>query len=192
MTELEQGSDSKLVVQVARWQEPALAEIYRRHGGAVYGLARRILLSTALAEEITQDVFLDLWRQPEKFDAQRGTLRSYLLARTHAKSVDSVRSEGARRRRENRTARETALAGYDVDHEVADITNAEQVKSALGALPTQLREPIELAYFGGNTYREVAKMLDQPEGTIKSRIRSGLGRLRVSLAHIGMQAEVEP
>ena len=127
--ELEQASDARLVVAVGRWHEPTLAEIYRRHGGSVHALARRILRSDPPAEEITQEIFLDLWRQPEKFDAQRGTLRSYLLARTHGKSVDFVRSEVARRQREERTSRETATAGYDIDHEVWDLAVADQVKT---------------------------------------------------------------
>jgi RNA polymerase sigma-70 factor (ECF subfamily) len=183
---LEQASDANLVVAVGRWHEQALAEIYRRHGGAVHALARRILRSDPPAEEITQEVFLDLWNHPEKFDAQRGSLRSYLLARTHGKSVDVVRSETARRNREERTSRETATSGYDIDHEVWDMAVAEQVQEALGALPEDLRHPIELAYFGGHTYREVAVMLAQPEGTIKSRIRSGLVKLRTNLAERGV------
>jgi RNA polymerase sigma-70 factor (ECF subfamily) len=185
--DLEQASDANLVVAVGRWYEPALAEIYRRHGGAVHALARRILRSDPPAEEITQEVFLDLWRSPEKFDALRGTLRSFLLARTHGKSVDVVRSEESRKRREERTTRETATAAYDIDREVWDMTVADQVKEALGALPDDLRRPIELAYFGGRTYQEVAVMLDQPEGTVKSRIRSGLGRLRVDLLERGIE-----
>ena len=185
--DLEQASDANLVVAVGRWHEPALAEAYRRHGGAVHALARRILRSDPPAEEVTQEVFLDLWRSPEKFDAQRGTLRSFLLARTHGKSVDVVRSEEARKRREERTTREAATAAYDIDHEVWDMTVAEQVKEALGALPDDLRQPIELAYFGGRTYQEVAAMLDQPEGTVKSRIRSGLGRLRVHMIERGIE-----
>jgi RNA polymerase sigma-70 factor, ECF subfamily len=182
-----QASDANLVVAVGRWHQPALAEVYRRHGGAVHALSRRILQSDPSAEEITQEVFLDLWKHPEKFDAQRGTLRSFLLARTHGKSVDFVRSEVARRRREERTSRETANAGYDIDHEVWDMAVADQVREALGALPDELRKPIELAYFGGHTYRAVAEILDEPEGTIKSRIRSGLGRLRVNLSERGVQ-----
>jgi len=142
---------------------------------------------TPPAEEVTQEVFLDLWRNPEKFDAQRGTLRSFLLARTHGKSVDVVRSEEARKRHEERTTHETGAAHYDIDREVWDMTVAEQVKDALGALPDDLRRPIELAYFGGRTYQEVAVMLDQREGTIKSRIRSGLGRLRVTLMERGVE-----
>jgi RNA polymerase sigma-70 factor (ECF subfamily) len=187
MVDVEQASDSNLVIAIGRWREQALAEVYRRHGGAVHALARRIIRNDAPAEEITQEVFLDLWNRPEKFDAQRGTLRSFLLARTHGKSVDYVRSETSRRNREERTSRETATAGYDIDHEVWDMAVAEQVHEALEALPDDLRKPIELAYFGGHTYREVAEMLRQPEGTVKSRIRSGLGHLRVNLAERGVQ-----
>jgi RNA polymerase sigma-70 factor (ECF subfamily) len=150
-------------------------------------LARRILRSDPPAEEITQEVFLDLWKNPEKFDAERGTLRSFLLARTHGKSVDFVRAEVARRKREERTSRETATAGYDIDHEVWDMAVAGQVQEALVALPDELRHPIELAYFGGHTYREVAVMLEQPEGTVKSRIRSGLVKLRANLTERGVE-----
>lgn len=184
---VEHASDSNLVVAVGRWHQQALAEIYRRHGGAVHALARRILRSDPPAEEITQEVFLDLWKNPEKFDAQRGTLRSFLLARTHGKSVDFVRSEVARRKREERTSRETATAGYDIDHEVWDMAVAGQVQEALVALPDELRHPIELAYFGGHTYKEVAVMLEQPEGTVKSRIRSGLVKLRANLTERGVE-----
>ncbi len=187
MVELEQASDASLVVAVGRWHEPALAEIYRRHGGAVHSLSRRILRSEQPAEEITQEVFLDLWKHPEKFDAQRGTLRSFLLARAHGKSVDVVRSEESRKRREESDARRTAASDYDLDHEVWDMAVAEQIKDALESLPDDLRQPIELAYFGGLTYREVAALLDAPEGTVKSRIRSGLSRLRLSLIERGVR-----
>jgi len=186
MIDVELASDANLVVAIARWHQPALAEAYRRHGGAVHALSRRIIRSDPSAEEITQEVFLDLWQHPEKFDAQRGTLRSFLLARTHGKSVDLIRAETSRRRREDRTTRETATAGYDLEHQVWDMAVAEQVKDALVALPDELRQPIQLAYFGGHTYREVAEMLGAPEGTIKSRIRVGLGRLRVNLAERGV------
>ncbi|MGB7050297.1 MAG: sigma-70 family RNA polymerase sigma factor [Acidimicrobiales bacterium] len=181
-----QASDATLVLAVARWHQSALAEIYRRHAGAVHALARRVIRSDPAAEEVTQEVFLDLWRGPERFDPQRGTLRSYLLARTHGKSVDFVRAEIARRAREDRTSREIVSAGYDIDREVWDMAVADQVKEALRSLPDDLRVPIELAYFGGRTYREVAEMLEEPEGTVKSRIRSGLKRLRASLAERGV------
>ena len=100
------------------------------------------------------------------------------LAQTHGRSVDLVRAESARRARETRDAQRTAESGYDLEREVWDLTLAEHVRDALGDLSPGERDAIELAYFGGHTYREVAALLGEPEGTVKSRIRSGLGRLR--------------
>jgi RNA polymerase sigma-70 factor (ECF subfamily) len=187
MIDLQKASDANLVVAIARWHEPAMAEAYRRHGGAIHALARRILRHDPSAEEITQDVFLDLWRHPERFDSQRGTLRSFLLARTHGKSVDLIRSEESRKRREERTSRDTATAGYDLQHHVWDLAVADQVKESVAELPDDMRQAIELAYFGGHTYREVASLLQAPEGTVKSRIRTGLTRLRANLAERGVE-----
>ena len=179
-------SDAGLVIAVSRYRQEALAEAYRRHAGAVFGLARRLLADEAHAEEIVQEVFLRLWNQPEKYDPDRGSLRSFLLAQCHGRAVDMLRSNSARRRREERDLREKAEAGYDLEHEVWDLTVADTMRDALGVLPDGEREAIELAYWGGHSYREVAELLGQPEGTVKSRIRAGLKRLRTELADAGL------
>jgi RNA polymerase sigma-70 factor (ECF subfamily) len=179
-------SDAALVVGIGRWGEEALAEAYRRHGGPVFGLARRVLGDVSLAEEVTQEVFLLLWREPGRFDPDRGSLRSFLLVLTHRRSVDLVRAEEARRRREEREARLEPALDEDVERKVLELGLADRVRDALGVLPEGERRAIELAYLGGRTYREVAGILEEPEGTIKSRIRSGLTRMCGALSDIGM------
>jgi RNA polymerase sigma-70 factor (ECF subfamily) len=185
---LNDASDGALVVAIGRWREDALAEAYRRHAGAVFGLARRVVNDVALAEEVVQEVFLRLWNQPDRFDPDRGSLRSFLLAQTHGRSVDLLRSDTSRRRREEREAHETAEAGYDLEHQVWDLAIAEHVKEAMAVLSNDERQAIELAYFKGYTYREVASVLGATEGTVKSRIRTGLRRMREGLAEAGIGA----
>ena len=180
--------DAALVVAIGRWHDDALAEVFRRHGGAVFALAKRVLGDAERAEEIVQEVFVRLWNEPERFDPERGSLRSFLLAQTHGRSVDLLRSEGARREREAREARATAEAGYDLEREVWDLAVADRVRAAVMDLPEEERRAIELAYFGGRTYREVAVALGAPEGTVKSRIRSGLKRMRSVLADTSVGA----
>jgi len=186
MTRLEDVGDAALVLAVARYRTDGLAEVYRRHGGAVYALARRVTADPALAEEVVQEVFLALWRDPDRFDPDRGSLRSWLLAQAHGKSVDMVRSETSRKRREEREARLRAESGYDIEREVVDLTVAEGVREAVGTLREEERRAIELAYFGGHTYREVARLLGEPEGTVKARIRTGLRHVRVRLMGAGI------
>jgi RNA polymerase sigma-70 factor, ECF subfamily len=186
MRDWQEASDAALVIAIARYQSEALAEAYRRHAGAVFGLAKRLIGDATVAEEVVQEVFLRLWNQADRFDPERGSLRSFLLTQTHGRSVDVLRSDIARRRREDNDARATALAGYGLDHEVWDMATAERVRNALGHLPDEERQAIELAYYGGHTYRAVADMLGAPEGTVKSRIRTGLKRLRVELVAAGI------
>jgi RNA polymerase sigma-70 factor, ECF subfamily len=183
-------SDAVLVVAISRFRQEALAEAYRRHAGAVFALSRRLLVDAALAEEVVQEVFLRLWDRPERFDHERGSLRSFLLAQTHGRSIDLLRSEVSRRRREERDHRRTAEAGYDIEREVMDLAVGEKVQAALETLPDGERQAIALAYFGGHTYREVAALLEQPEGTVKSRIRSGLQRLRTELVEAGLGGDL--
>lgn len=190
--DLKDASDERLVLAIARWRDDALAEAYRRHAGAAFALAKRLLWDAAVAEEVVQEVFVKLWHDPERFDSERGTLRSFLLAQIHSRSVDLLRSETSRRRREETEARMTAEAGYDVEHEVGDVILAEHVRDALGGIPAAEREPIELAYFGGHSYREVAQMLGEPEGTVKSRIRAGLKRMHGALSAAGVLVGGEP
>lgn len=180
------ASDAVVALAIARYDQAALAEAYRRHAGAVFGLARRLLVEPALAEEIVQEVFLRLWNDPARYDPERGTMRSYLLTQTHGRSIDLLRADVSRREREERDARRTAAAGADIEREVWDLTTAEHVRESLAALPPDERRAIELAYWGGYTYREVAARLDEPEGTIKSRIRTGLTRLRSNLTAAGI------
>jgi RNA polymerase sigma-70 factor (ECF subfamily) len=186
VTRIEDTSDAALVVAVGRYNRDALAEIYRRHAGAVFGLARRVLVEQSLAEEVVQEVFLALWRRPERFDPDRGSLRSYLLAVAHGRSVDLVRAESSRARREEREGRLRAESGYDVEREVLDMAMAERIREALSTLRDEERRPIELAYFSGHTYREVARIQGEAEGTVKTRIRMGLNHIRAVLQEAGI------
>ena len=173
---------------VARWHPEALAEIYRRNAGAVFGLAKRLLASEVLAEEVTQEVFVGLWERPERYDAARGSLRAFLLAVAHSRAVDLVRSETSRHAREQR-ARAVAEAGYDLEQEVLELVANERARKALAVLPEAERSAIELAYFGGHTYREVAVIQGEPEGTVKSRVRSGLRRMERQLADLAQRTD---
>lgn len=160
----------------------ALSSIYQRHAAAVLGLARQVTGDQARAEEVAQTVFLRIWQQPERFDATRGSLRSFLLTITHTRAIDLLRSDRARTRREENDHRrgEPLSRGLDVDGWLA--TTRQHVRDALHQLPDAERVPLVAAYYGGYTYQQVAELLGQPEGTVKSRIRSGLERLRRLLA----------
>jgi RNA polymerase sigma-70 factor (ECF subfamily) len=184
--DLANASDVTLAMAIARWDQEALAEVYRRNAGPVFGLARRVLGDAAVAEEVVQEVFLRLWHEPGRYDPERGSLRTFLLSQVHSRSVDMLRSDTARRQREVRDARSTASGQYDVEHEFLDIAVAQGGRDAMGVLQPSERSAIELAYFGGHTYREVASILGEPEGTIKSRIRSGMRRMQSSLAAKGL------
>lgn len=180
--ELSTVTDASLAMSVGRSEEDALAEVYRRYAATLYGLARRILIDARLAEDVVQEVFLRLWRRPERFDPDRGSLRSFLAAETHGRAIDLLRAEDSRRRREQVDGTRS-VAPATIESEVMDKAVADDVRSAVAALPEAERQAVELAYFGGLTYREVARRLDEPEGTVKSRIRSGLRRLQPGLAH---------
>jgi RNA polymerase sigma-70 factor (ECF subfamily) len=168
--------DVGVVIAIARYDPDALAEAYRRHAGAVFALANRMLWERPISEEVVQEIFLRLWERPERFDQSRGSLRAFLLMDAHARCVDRIRADSRRREREERTARAAAVAEYDLDLEAWDLSVAEQVREVMTTLSD----------FGGHTYREGARLLDEPEGTIKSRIRTGLQRLRTQLLDRGI------
>lgn len=179
-------SDASLMVAIGRWRQDALAEAYRRHGATVYAVGRRVLVDADAAKDVTQEVFLRLWNEPERYDPERGSLRSFLLAQTHGRAVDAVRSEAARRRREELDVRSVVDVVDNVERQVEELAVSSEVREAVAALPETERRAVTLAYFGGHTYREVARLLGQPEGTVKSRIRSGLRRLRIPLIEAGL------
>lgn len=173
------SGDAMLVGAIAQGNEGALAEAYRRHGGRVLGLARRVC-GPERAEEVTQDIFLKLWQLPERYRPERGALLSYLMAQAHGRAVDLIRSDAARKRRELTSSID--YSGQNgVEEEVLRDQLVEETSQLLARLPEGRRRPIELAYFGGHTYQEVAILLNEPEGTVKSRIRAGLAELRIEL-----------
>ena len=188
MQQIGEVSDAQLVTSVARYSEVALAEVYRRHGGAVYGLARRVLNNAAEAEDVTQEVFLRLWNQPDRFDPGRGSLRSFLLAQSHARAVDAIRSLNSRRAREAKDAQRTASAEYDMSHEVWDLALADKVAGRPGpSCPTTSAGPSSWPTSTGVPTSKWPSCSTQPEGTIKSRIRNGMRRMRAALVEAGVQ-----
>jgi RNA polymerase sigma-70 factor (ECF subfamily) len=173
--------DTALASAVLRRDQGALGEIYRRHGGAVWSLARRVCRDHDLAEEVTQTVFADLWSRPGRYDADRGRMRTWLLTQAHARAVDTVRSEEARRRRHEREAQLTPTVEHGFEAAVDTSTLADHVRRAVDQLHPDERDAIQLAYFGGHSYKQAAALLGAPEGTVKSRIRAGLEHLRRAL-----------
>ena len=175
-------TDAGLMARVAVGDERALQMVYERYSPLVYGLARRVTASTAHAEEITQEVFVYLWQNPDRFDAERGTLRAFLGALTHRRSVDEVRRNTRRNAREDRVGSDASnVTSFEIGDDLERSQLAERVRAAVSSLPVEQREAVLLAYFGGCTFRQVAERLDIPEGTAKSRLRLGLGKLAVLL-----------
>jgi RNA polymerase sigma-70 factor (ECF subfamily) len=164
----------------------ALTQLYDQFGSYVYGLAARVIGDRRAAEDVTQDVFLSLWERPDAFDPTRGKLRTFVGTLAHRRSIDFVRREEARRRRSARDAA-VVVPIPDVDEMAMAIVTAEHVRAEVEQLPTEQREAIELAYFGGRTYRQVADELGIPEGTAKSRMRLGLRRIADALAAKGLE-----
>jgi RNA polymerase sigma-70 factor (ECF subfamily) len=182
-------SDEVLMSAVVARDEAAFAVLYDRYVDLVYSAALRVLGDTQLAEDTTQDIFVRLWRRPETFVAARGRFLSWLMSVSRNRAVDMLRARGRRQRREGGLASESdddqlaALPGEEADPVSAAQLHEEQslVRAALLGLPKDQRLALELAYFGGLTQQEIAVMLHEPLGTVKTRIRLGMQKLRRSL-----------
>ncbi len=169
--------DAELIAAIAQRSQVALAEAFRRYSPSVAGLARRVLDDEALAQDVVQDVFVRLWEEPGRFDASRGSLRTLLLTQAHGRSVDIIRTREARKKREDRLAKESSAPQPEVDAEFLAIAQAEAVREAMISLGEGERRVLQLTYFDGHTYRGAAAILGLPEGTVKGRIRSALRKL---------------
>lgn len=177
-------SDVELVGRLSAGDATALDVIYERYSRQAFSLAKRILTDANLAEDAVQEVFLALWRQPERYDPSRGAFSSWLLSMTHHKAVDAVRREESLRRRRAQAAEDdetllgTASTSPDVEDAVLASLRGAGVRRALGGLPAVQREALTLAYFGGYTQREVAALTGAPLGTVKTRMLAGMRKLR--------------
>jgi len=169
------------VARIIDGDQDALETVFNRYGGAIESMALRVLRNETLAEDVVQEVFVGFWNAPERYDPGRGSLRTFLITLAHRRAVDTVRSEEARFKREERVPRDVVPS---IDEEVWAMALSDSVRAALEDLNEGEREAIALAYFGGLSYVEVAARLDTPEGTVKSRIRSGMRKLSVSLAGV--------
>jgi RNA polymerase sigma-70 factor (ECF subfamily) len=175
--ELAHLSDEAVLALVARSEEAALAEIYDRFGAVAYGLALRVLRDEALAQDAVQDAFLAVWRTATSFSAERGAARTWVLTLVHRRAVDLVRREERRRGDPLESAPEPASDEL-TDQQAWLRFERERVQAALRRLPDQQREALELAYYGGFSQSQLAERLGEPLGTIKSRMHTGLARLR--------------
>jgi RNA polymerase sigma-70 factor (ECF subfamily) len=172
---------SDLLHRSGRGDQQAFARLYDELSSLVHGIVLAVVRDPAHSEEVTQEVFVELWRLSARFDPSKGAVRPWAATIAHRRAIDRVRSEQANR---NRVRRE--VSNIEVDHDdVAGNTHAEfdraRVRRALTAISPLQREAVELAYFGGHTYRQVAVLLDVAEGTVKTRIRDGMTRLRIEL-----------
>jgi RNA polymerase sigma-70 factor (ECF subfamily) len=181
----EVARDEELRARLAAGDETALAEVYDLFSPLVYGLARRVTSDADAAGDVTQEVFVGLWERPLAFDPAKGSLRTWLATLAHRRAVDWVRRESRHRRPPPATGRE-GNGRPGVEEEVLEGELAAGVRRGLEGLPPNLREVLELAYYNGLTYREVAVRLGIPEGTAKSRIRSALARLARELEREGL------
>ena len=187
---LTEASDADLAALLAAGEVGALAEIYDRYGALAYSVALRVLKDAGRAEDVVQECFLKLWQGASSFDAARGTLRGWLLSSVRNRAIDQLRGRAGHQRQEVDLADfedlTAAGAGADPWREVSAAMEREAVRAALERLPREQREAVELAYFGGYTYGEIAELAKVPVSTIKGRMRLALEKLHSYLEGRGL------
>jgi RNA polymerase sigma-70 factor (ECF subfamily) len=169
-----------LLTHVAKGDQAAFEALYDQLGASVYGLIRKVLRNPSQAEEVAQEVLLEVWRTASRFDPARGSAATWMLTIAHRRAIDRVRAEEAAAAREQRTAQAPTTVD-EVAETVEASMDAERLRRCLAGLTELQRESITLAYYGGYSYAQVAALLDTALGTIKTRIRDGLTRLRACL-----------
>ena len=158
--------------------QSAMADVYDRYSGVVYGVALRVLANTTAAEDVVQEIFLQLWRNPQSFDAERGRLAPWLAVIARNRAIDHLR----KRPMEDSIDELPISTGVDLESDSGQKLAIEKVRGVLAQLPAEQRKALELAYFEGMTHSEIAGKTGEPLGTIKTRIRTGLLALRKAFA----------
>ncbi len=183
-TDIRDLADEEVMHLVQRGDPRAFELLYDRHGGAAYSLAYRMVGAQAPAEDVVQESLLSIWRSRLRYDPTRGSVRTWILGIVHNRAIDALRRSSLhdRRRETLDVVHERFEARERTDVEVARREEARYVRGALDTLPTEQRQTIELAYFGGFTHSQIAEMLDEPVGTVKGRMRLGLDKMRRQLA----------
>jgi RNA polymerase sigma-70 factor (ECF subfamily) len=176
-------ADEDLMVLVGEGEARAFEVVFDRHGGPAFSLAYRMCGRRAMAEEVVQEAFLSLWRSGARYDRTRGSVRTWVLGVVHNRAIDALRRHQARDGRDvaDDGIIERMAAPELTDAEAARREQSHAVRGALGELPSEQRQVIELAYFGGFTHSQIAEMLGTPVGTIKGRMRLGLTKMRILL-----------
>ena len=181
-------ADEELMYLVRGGDARAFEVVYDRHSRAAFSLAYRMVGSRAPAEDVTQEAFVSIWRSGARYDRSRGSVRTWVLGIVHNRAIDGLRRSQVhdKRRASDEGLAERLESGDRTDVEAARREESQVVREALKELPVEQTQVIELAYFGGFTHTEIAEMLDTPVGTIKGRMRLGLGKMRQRLAQEGV------
>jgi RNA polymerase sigma-70 factor, ECF subfamily len=189
-TQLRNLADEELMGLAGRGDVAAFDVIYDRHGGAAYSLAYRMAGKRGVAEDVVQEAFISLWRAGARYEAKRGSVRTFILGIVHNRAIDALRRSTVHdsRRASDEGIEERFEARDRTDAEAYRRSEAEEVREAMHTLPPDQLKVIELAYFGGFTHSEIASMLDTPLGTIKGRMRLGLEKMRSVLGEGAAEA----